>query len=143
MELHLVHFKSEYGGIDRTKRDGLAVLGIFFQIQEEDNNDLDNFINRLEKVQHKDDKENLQPFPLEKLLPRNTDMFYRYDGSLTTPNCDEIVIWTVFKVCTMSHSGPEIFKKSRKRNREIKSIKKIFLREIAFLAVQKLIFGHF
>ena len=114
--MHLVHFKSEYGKIDTSKQDGLAVLGIFFQIQEEDNNDLDNFINRLEKVQHKDDKENLQPFPLEKLLPRNTDMFYRYDGSLTTPNCDEIVIWTVFKVCTMSHSGPENFKKSWQKN---------------------------
>jgi len=97
LELHLVHFKSEYGGIDRTKRDGLAVLGIFFQIQEEDNRDLNNFINSLEKVQHKDDTENIQPFPLEKLLPRNTDMFYRYEGSLTTPTCDEIVVWTVFK----------------------------------------------
>jgi len=97
LELHLVHFKSEYGGIDTSKQDGLAVLGIFFQIQEENNNDLDNFINHLEKVQHKNDKENLQPFPLEKLLPRNTDMFYRYNGSLTTPTCDEIVIWTVFK----------------------------------------------
>ena len=52
----------------------------------------------LEKVQHKDDTKNIQPFPLEKLLPENTDMFYRYEGSLTTPTCDEIVVWTVFKV---------------------------------------------
>ena len=52
----------------------------------------------LEKVQHKDDTKNIQPFPLEKLLPQNTDMFYRYEGSLTTPTCDEIVVWTVFKV---------------------------------------------
>ena len=97
LELHMVHSKSEYDGIDKTKKDGLAVLGIFFKIQEKDNMDLNNFISiSLEKVQ-RDDKENVQPFTLEKLLPRNTDMFYRYYGSLTTPPCDEIVIWTIFK----------------------------------------------
>ena len=97
LELHMVHSKSEYDGIDKPNKDGLAVLGIFFKIQEKDNMDLNNFISiSLEKVQ-RDDKENVQPFTLEKLLPRNTDMFYRYHGSLTTPPCDEIVIWTIFK----------------------------------------------
>ena len=45
------------------------------------------------------------------------------------------------------HSGPENFKNSRQKTREIK--KNFFFREIAFLtvlyffSVQKLIFGHF
>jgi carbonic anhydrase len=45
-----------------------------------------------------------RPVSLEKrvavydFLPTNTQKFYRYRGSLTIPNYDEVVIWTVFSV---------------------------------------------
>ena len=39
IELHLVHFKSSYGSLGEAvkQRDGLAVLGVMFELAEEDN----------------------------------------------------------------------------------------------------------
>lgn len=103
MELHLVHFKKEYGSDitaslgKRQVNDNLAVLGIFFEIQDEDNKALNPMIEALSNVNKKDDTTDMKTFALSTLLPRNTDGFYRYPGSLTTPGCNEVVVWTVFK----------------------------------------------
>ena len=103
MELHLVHFKKEYGhdiGESLAKRasDNLAVLGIFFQIEEKDNPALEPLMDALKGVTEKDKKTDMKSFALKDFLPRNTHSFYRYEGSLTTPGCNEVVVWTVFKV---------------------------------------------
>lgn len=37
-----------------------------------------------------------KPIKLVSLLPKNTDVFYTYKGSLTTPPCNEVVTWIIF-----------------------------------------------
>ena len=90
MELHLVHQNEE--------KKNLAVLGIFFQIQDEDNEKLKPLIDAVKGVPEPNNEKEIKAMELKDFLPRNTDQFYRYEGSLTTPGCDEIVTWTVFKV---------------------------------------------
>ena len=105
MELHLVHYKATYAGLLEAAgsgaQDALAVLGIFFEIQTEDNAKLKPLIDAVKSVKEytKDTKETeMEQMELKDFLPRNTDQFYRYEGGLTTPGCNEVVVWTVFKV---------------------------------------------
>lgn len=104
MELHLVHFNSSLGKdltAAITKGNGsastLAVLGIMYKIQTDDNPTLKPIIDGLGKIKSIKAKTDLTAFPLEKLLPSNINSFYRYQGGLTTPGCNQIVRWTVFK----------------------------------------------
>ncbi|TNN54275.1 Carbonic anhydrase 4 [Liparis tanakae] len=106
MELHIVHIKSIYGGnttqaiADGT---GLAAFGFLIEEMPGDNtgqpaawNILSSY---LSKIPNSDNSiavtDNIS---LNDLIPGvNTAKYYRYLGSLTTPNCNEAVVWTVFK----------------------------------------------
>ncbi|KAH9520249.1 Carbonic anhydrase 14 [Bulinus truncatus] len=101
IELHIVTYNSELFSTIAdavTIKGGLAVLGVMFEVSEEDNPALEHIIRSLKHIKppksHK--RVELPPISIRDLLPSDITRYFRYNGSLTTPNCFESVIWTVF-----------------------------------------------
>ncbi|XP_075036684.1 carbonic anhydrase 15-like [Mixophyes fleayi] len=101
MEMHIVHTKNGMNLTDAKKdRTGIAVLGFFIDIMDSANtSQLSVISNLLNQVSTPGTMLVLNStFSLDSLLGDvNRIMYYRYLGSLTTPTCDEAVVWTVFK----------------------------------------------
>uniref|UniRef100_A0A8B9CTT5 Carbonic anhydrase 4 n=1 Tax=Anser brachyrhynchus TaxID=132585 RepID=A0A8B9CTT5_9AVES len=81
MELHIVHIREDALDIADAKKisDGIAVLAFFIKVGGK--------------------ASQMDPLPLSSLIPPEDELgrYYRYEGSLTTPDCHEGVIWTVFE----------------------------------------------
>ncbi|XP_064022045.1 carbonic anhydrase 4-like isoform X2 [Pogoniulus pusillus] len=100
MELHIVHIREDVADVTEAKKhaDGVAVLAFFVKIEEENRN-YATLIKQLENVKYKGETAQMEPLPLSSLLPPEEELgrYYRYEGSLTTPDCYEGVTWTVFE----------------------------------------------
>ncbi|XP_053941122.1 carbonic anhydrase 4 [Cuculus canorus] len=100
MELHIVHIREDASNITeaKAKEDGVAVLAFFIKIEEENKN-YETLISKLDNIKYKGQTADMDPLPLSSLLPPEKDLgkYYRYEGSLTTPDCYEGVIWTIFE----------------------------------------------
>lgn len=85
LEVHFVHQNKEQGD--------LTVLGIFFK-EGEHNTEFQKILDNAPEAKQKNMLE--QEIDVTAFLP-NDKSFYSYPGSLTTPGCNEIVNWVVFK----------------------------------------------
>ena len=99
---------------------GLAVLGVFFevtipksfvsktsslnhssnssfQISVRNNTHLQPLIEKIPDILSMNGKVEVPGFFVANLLPGSLRSYFRYQGSLTTPTCDEVVVWTLFQ----------------------------------------------
>lgn len=70
---------------------------VIFQETNEPNKQLQPILESISQVGHVEGIhfQSSQLVRLQDLLPDEFNYFYRYAGSLTTPHCDESVVWTV------------------------------------------------
>ncbi|XP_020339937.1 carbonic anhydrase 4 [Oncorhynchus kisutch] len=102
MEIHLVTLKEGWT-MEQAKTDPerIAVFGFFIDVTGDQRHveswrTLTSYLlNITEKGSSVDI---VQPLSISDLLGSvDLTKFYRYQGSLTTPTCDEVVVWTVFE----------------------------------------------
>ncbi|NXN04629.1 CAH4 anhydrase, partial [Sylvia borin] len=100
MELHVVHIREDVSDVTEAKKttDGLAVLAFFIKAGKENKN-YATLLSELEKIKYKGKSAEVDALPLSSLLPAEEELgrFYRYEGSLTSPDCYQGVTWTVFE----------------------------------------------
>ncbi|KAJ6638389.1 Carbonic anhydrase 2 [Pseudolycoriella hygida] len=99
LELHIVSHEKRFGTFAEAvkNKNGIAVLGILFHVSDAHNIDLKNILDSAEPIKNGVGQSSLIKAPLAPadFLPKNRNSFFRYEGSLTTPTCDEAVVWTV------------------------------------------------
>lgn len=97
-ELHFVSMNTKYSNLSEAlgHSDGLAVLGVFLKVGSSENQYYKLFLDHTSSVMNEGDSVSFPAFPLVNLLPTDKTNYYRYNGSLTTPTCNEAVTWTVF-----------------------------------------------
>lgn len=121
MELHIVSHEQRFENFSiavKNKR-GVAVLGVLFHVAEQINPILKNILDSAESVKDTAGQsgEIKLPFSPEQLLPKDRSHYFRYEGSLTTPSCDESVVWTILKSSVpFSISQIERFKQVKDSN---------------------------
>jgi hypothetical protein len=111
--MHFVHFNTKYGDNNEAgdHPDGSVVLSVLFdyfdckevsndkKCDEEtpENKALAPITKKLRDIDDADEVATLDDdLNLKILLPSNTDTFFWYQGSLTTPPCSEHLTWIVF-----------------------------------------------
>jgi len=124
LELHIVNVNTAYGPDWINFSDGLAVLGFFYDVHSEDNGMLAPLLSTVQSMarrnvrnRNRNNKGRQTPVTsqirLDSLISPaglGAEYFY-YQGGLTTPDCNEIVLWTSFlEPLLISEAQLEIFR---------------------------------
>uniref|UniRef100_A0A8C5LJ72 Carbonic anhydrase n=1 Tax=Jaculus jaculus TaxID=51337 RepID=A0A8C5LJ72_JACJA len=96
MEMHIVHVKQEKSNDARNK---IAVLAFLVEVGDQVNKGFQPLVEALSHIPKPDMSTTVNETSLLDMLPEEKKLrhYFRYLGSLTTPNCDETVVWTVFQ----------------------------------------------
>ncbi|XP_044748510.1 putative carbonic anhydrase 5 [Coccinella septempunctata] len=97
LESHFVTYNNRYKSLEEALkyRGGIAVLAVLYEESARQNDKFNPIVRSLQKIKKTKQKTEIKINPT-KLLPREFTRFYRYDGSLTTPDCNDVVVWTIF-----------------------------------------------
>nr|XP_049693298.1 carbonic anhydrase 1 [Helicoverpa armigera] len=100
MELHFVHVRSDLSVVEALgKRDGLAIISVFGNVQAEIDDFEPHVTEIMEYIPHlmnTGDRVSGVILDMTKLFSPNKESYYTYSGSLTSPECNEAVIWIIF-----------------------------------------------
>ncbi|OWK04329.1 CA3 [Cervus elaphus hippelaphus] len=96
-ELHLVHWNSKYNSFASALKhpDGVAVVGVFLKIGRE-KGEFQLLLDALDKIKTKGKEAPFNNFDPSCLFPACRD-YWTYQGSFTTPPCEECIVWLLLK----------------------------------------------
>eukprot|EP00057_Strongylocentrotus_purpuratus_P033238 XP_790702.3 PREDICTED: carbonic anhydrase 14-like [Strongylocentrotus purpuratus] len=103
----MIHYdKSKYANISAalagSQWDAITILVVMIEVGEH-NPAFDSVLSHISQVANYSSgntslgQGNLPSFPIRNVLPSDLSKFYRYNGSKALPDCNEAIIWTIFK----------------------------------------------
>nr|XP_023682560.1 receptor-type tyrosine-protein phosphatase zeta isoform X1 [Paramormyrops kingsleyae] len=102
----------KFKSLDDALNDGgrITALSVLFETSLTDNENYEAVVEGVSSVSRYGKSSTLRPFHMLGLLPNQTEKYFTYNGSLTTPPCSETVEWIVFRdTVTISESQLEVF----------------------------------
>ncbi|XP_017794495.1 PREDICTED: putative carbonic anhydrase 3 [Habropoda laboriosa] len=124
LEVHFVHYNNKYGNVTTASQheNGIAVVASLFKVNNEENLELVPILKATELISNNigvmESTVAMESMIIPYLfLPKDHTTYYYYDGSLTTPGCQESVMWFILaEKLSLSKQQLNIFKTVKSSN---------------------------